>query len=382
MQRDLSILVGDAALKARIEKAYSVEHKFDEPLQVRTLSRVVFDPMWGLFVGGEHLAESLPLAGSVKRLCAALEEKTNGGKKVPRSVRRIGREKGSIFYLGIFVNCWGHLLLDGTRFLWAIVEGKVPRNATFAYSVLQKAGDTAGGMAPNFAALLETLGIKKEQCIRITEPTEFDEILFASEAFRTDRDAAAVHFYSREFAEVFEHIQKSLVPNPKPPHRKIYLSRSHWKQNALDIGERQLEKAFEKFGGFEIVSPERLTFQEMVKILSETKVLATTEGSIAHNAVFLPRGAEIVLLEKFNFPNHYQPTVNKMKGLKVTYIEANWTRWEVYKGGVWRGPFCLEVTRHVGEYLGCPASWSIATRVRYVWSIFWRKAYRAIRFSF
>ena len=62
MQRDLSIFVGDAALKARIEKAYSVEHKFDVPLQVRTLSRVVFDPMWGLFVDGEHLVESLPLA--------------------------------------------------------------------------------------------------------------------------------------------------------------------------------------------------------------------------------------------------------------------------------------------------------------------------------
>ena len=371
MQRDLSILVADAALKARIEKAYSVEHKFDAPLQVRTLSRVVFDPMWGLFVDGEHLVESLPLAQSGAREV-----------KVPRSVRKVGREKGPIFYLGVFYNCWGHLLLDGTRFLWAIAEGKVPRNATFAYSVLQKAGDTSGEMAPNFAALLKSFGIEKEQCIRITEPTEFDEILFASEAFRTDRDAVAVHFYSREFAETFEHIRKSIVSNPKPPSRKIYLSRSHWKQNALDIGERQLEKAFEKFGGFEIVSPERLTFQEMVKILSETKVLATTEGSIAHNAVFLPRGAEIVLLEKFNLPNHYQPVVNEMKGLKVTYIEANWTRWEVYKGGVWRGPFCLEVTRHVGEYLGCAASWSIATRVRYLWSIFWRKAYRAVRFSF
>ena len=380
MQRDLSILVADAALKARIEKAYSVEHKFDAPLQVRTLSRVVFDPMWGLFVDGEHLVESLPLAQSEKS--GAVLEKIKREVKVPRSVRRVGRGKGPIFYLGVFYNCWGHLLLDGTRFLWAVVEGKVPRDATFAYSVLQKAGDTAGEVAPNFAALLKSLGIEKEQCIRITEPTEFDEILFASEAFRTDRYSIASHFYSREFAEIFEHIQKSIVPNPKPPSRKIYLSRSHWKQNALDIGERQLEKAFEKFGGFEIVSPERLTFCEMVKLLSETKVLATTEGSIAHNAVFLPRGAEIVLLEKFNFPNHYQPIVNEMKGLKVTYIEANWTRWEVCKGGVWLGPFCLEVTRHVGEYLGCPASWSIATRARYLWSIFWRKAYRAIRFSF
>ena len=82
MQRDLSILVADAALKARIEKAYSVEHKFDAPLQVRTLSRVVFDPMWGLFVDGEHLVESLPLAQSGAREVKVPRRGGRGGIKV------------------------------------------------------------------------------------------------------------------------------------------------------------------------------------------------------------------------------------------------------------------------------------------------------------
>ena len=51
---NVEFYMDDARLKAAIEKAYSVSHRQEATLRLRTLTNVVFDPVCGLFKGGAN----------------------------------------------------------------------------------------------------------------------------------------------------------------------------------------------------------------------------------------------------------------------------------------------------------------------------------------
>ncbi|SDX72595.1 Protein of unknown function [Allochromatium warmingii] len=70
------------------------------------------------------------------------------------------------------------------------------------------------------------------------------------------------------------------------PSRKVYISRSRWKNKSRDLMNREeVEKVFAD-GGFDIVSPEDLSFQDQLKVFASAKILAGEAGSGLHNVVF------------------------------------------------------------------------------------------------
>ena len=84
-----------------------------------------------------------------------------------------------------------------------------------------------------------------------------------------------------------------------------------------------------------------MTLDEQLKVLYNCESFATTEGSISHNALFLKNGAHLVCLRKSAYINNYQFSINQMKMLRVTLIDANLT---LPSDEPWFKPFFMYVS--------------------------------------
>lgn len=374
---EAAIYIDDERLAARLKAACAESHRHPKagPLGMRVLHNAVFDPARGLYVDGQMLPQTFWVAQNGRRLAKLHAE---GEFTASVEVRQHLTRKA--YYLGIIHSCWGHCLLDCTRFLWPIVLGRLADDVELVYSLAQDPGSPEPeDMVSNFRALLECAGVDPRRLRRIRESTAFESLVLADEAFAYDEASPAGHTFTPEGAEMFQRLGERAGAVSGVPFRTVYLSRSHWRHNAVEFGEERVERAFRRCTGCEIVSPERLSFRQMVRLLSETKKLITTEGSLAHNAVFLPPGAEIVLLLKGEDYNRYQPMVNEMRGLRVTYVCAN-TSDRHYDRQHWRGPFFLHVTKSLAEYLHCDPEWPKWIRFRYLLHVFWNRCLRKVRF--
>lgn len=62
------------------------------------------------------------------------------------------------------------------------------------------------------------------------------------------------------------------------------------------MGEKSIEKLFQSYG-YEVIHPEALDIEEQVVMIANAKIIATTEGSIAHSLIFASPGTEVVLIK-------------------------------------------------------------------------------------
>ena len=373
----MKLFIGDENLKRDIARANSATHRVAGNLEVRTVRNAVFDPSLGLFEDGKPLVNSFPLATNGKKILRQLEA---SGFNAPGAGKVHAGDGSPLFYLGCLNACWGHLLIDCARYLWPVVEGRLPANTKFVYSILPGPNwSRPEKIVDNYAKLLAAVGIDPSRMIRVEEPTRFAELLMGDECFMKDEASPVEHFYAPEAKAMYERVSEILAPGVVKPFRKVFLSRGQWKACAKDIGEDRLVEVFRKHGDFEIVSPERLSLEEMVRLLRETKVLVATCGSLAHNAVFCQSGTELVLLYKINHVNTYQEMIDEMRGLEVVHVEANRTDTFVKSEHAWMGPFHLEVTDQVAKYLGCRAERPIKPRLKYLYLATCRQIRRMLK---
>lgn len=135
--------------------------------------------------------------------------------------------------------------------------------------------------------------------------------------------------------------------NGRTPYDKIYFTRTSL-DSSREYGENKIEQLFAK-RGFKIISPEKLSIIEQLQILLNCKEFSTTEGSIAHNVLFLRPDTKVVILRKANYVNSYQLAVNQIAEVNVTYIDAH-KSFFCNKKAPYLGPFYLCTTCHVAKY--------------------------------
>ena len=117
-----------------------------------------------------------------------------------------------------------------------------------------------------------------------------------------------------------------------------------------DLGEKVLDKVFKRLG-YQIIAPEKFTVNEQIWLLMNCKEVATTEGSIAHTAVFCNQGTNIVLIKKCNWVSMHQLVMNEVAKLNVTYIDAHHSCF-CDKTEPWHGPFFMCITKELQNYVG------------------------------
>lgn len=209
--------------------------------------------------------------------------------------------------------------------------------------------------------LFDLLGLDIDKIEMIKKPTRFRSVLVPDESFShmpddtlTDvSDKPAYSYpsgmmlrYSREYVETIDRIvAEALKRYPVKNCPKLYFSRT-------PRDERRSNKLIDKEmkrQGYKIVAPVNLSVAEQISYLQGCDKFMVTDGSIAHNAIFLREGTEFALLRKCPVLNWYTTAIIGAKNLKATIIDCHLS---TISGGY--KPFFFYVNKHLCEYLGIP----------------------------
>ncbi len=275
-----------------------------------------------------------------------------------------------VVYLGMFFDVWGHCITDCLRHLWFFNDAKIDdkiKKLRFVWT----ASSWGDNFADNFWEMLSLLGFSQDRLERIVKPTKFRRIWMPDSSFHFQdslkRDSLE---YTAEYLDTINLlIARATDGAPISPNRSIYLSRTSWKWNDKDFGEKYIERVFQNMD-FEIVHPQGLSFVEMVRLLQSVKRLASTEGSIAHNAIFLPQGAQTYIVRKRRGVIKYQPLIDCARSLETVYIDANLSHLQYCKEKLGHGPFFMYVNNRLARFAGIKSHFPVIDYLRYVITYF------------
>ena len=268
-----------------------------------------------------------------------------------------------VVFLGCFEKCWGHCLTDNLKHLWLMTSPLLNE-----FKQLRKVyvyEDEHMGVPTNFTQMLTLLGLSDKCITRISKPTLFKRVYVPDSSFFSDVDNKH-RYYTDSFSRTVESIISGVRKESEPVKRKkIYLSRAQWKCGNTDFGEWQVEKAF-KDKGFEILRPETLSFRELVSAMQNCECLGATEGSCAHNSIFLPKGSKILILRKADYVNEYQPVINEVRDLDVVYIDAHESFLLASHSAPFSGPFFIWVNKYLSAFLKIKTHFPLLSFMRYI----------------
>lgn len=241
--------------------------------------------------------------------------------KLPDRFNIINKTNKSIIYLGAITTVWGHYITDGLSKLWFLQSSLCHELINKGYVVALTGMYSNVSTCPNsFDQLLSLLNIDSKSLLFITEIMQFNDIYIPDNSIFIEN---GTRFCTKEYSKIIKQIITA-VPFHEVPlkHKKIYLSRTHLTNKHTEFGELAIENLFKSLG-FYIIYPEQYSLIEQINLYNQAQIVATTEGSIAHNVVFCSEATEIFLLRKAYYTNDYQYIINTVRNLNVTYIDAH-----------------------------------------------------------
>ena len=280
----------------------------------------------------------------------------------------IEESSSEVVYLGAFYSCWGHCLTDCLRRLWFIsspvVDGRI-KTLKFVYT----RSSWGGEMPENFWALLTALGLPRERLAFVDRPTRFRTIWVPDPCFYKSGRTGRIE-YTHEYADMIDRVITCVMQDRHAvPTRSVYFSRARWQLSGWQVNRERgmalVEAAFRQ-KGFEIVYPEKLSLAELVRLLQGCRAFASTDGSCAHNAIFLPKGATSIVVRKADYINQYQSAIHQLRGLNPVYIDANRSNMLEQKKYPMVGPFFLYVNHRLASFSGAKSYFPLGEYLIYV----------------
>ena len=284
----------------------------------------------------------------------------------------VSRDEEAV-YVGLLYNCWGHAFTDCLKHAWAWLPQHRHLLKPGVRWVYVTSGESANAdYSANMKEMFSLLGIDIASLERIERPTRFRRLYVPNAAWWNDRERGE-YVYSDLYRETIDYLVSRCLNGDRPsPRRMVYFSRTGWTKGArrFDFGEETVERAFaRRFPECEFVHPESLNFRQTVRLMQECRTLVSTEGSCAHNSLFMQDGSEVILLEKFGLRNErgigYQLTINDLRRLNAKRFHANFSTYYYNRQSPWWGPFYLYVSPDLARFLGTRVRFSIRERLRY-----------------
>lgn len=228
-----------------------------------------------------------------------------------------------VVYCGYLVNHWGHFLVEAVTRLWYALE----RDLTVDKYVFFLDEGQQRQIQGNYQAFFRLLGIW-DRLELISVPTAFREVIVPEIGFQ------CMNFYSPKYLAIFDAIAARITPEPQwEQPEKIFFTRSQFaKGNHYDFGLECLDNYFSR-NGYEVLAPETLTLEQMIHYIRGAKEVATLSGSVQHNMLFGKTGQKLNIMERFVINIDYQVSINQMRQLDVTYIDANYHLYTVDTAG-------------------------------------------------
>lgn len=252
-----------------------------------------------------------------------------------------------IIYIGFIVPIWGHVITDGLAKIWFLFSEDGQKliksnRSKIAYVTLRNEP------LPGYIVdLFRYAGLNIDDCIHVQFLSYCSNLIVPDNSFFIQNKKRLWTIeYKKTISTIIHNSQKGGCK--AHIYEKIYLTRTHL-QNRADYGEAEIEKVFGE-DGYHIIAPEEHSVSKQIFMFQNCKKLATTEGSISHNAIFLKDNATIVLIKKANFWNSYQIAINEVNNLNVIWIDSHRSTL-VNTQEPWRGPFYVFPSKKLLDYL-------------------------------
>lgn len=218
-----------------------------------------------------------------------------------------------VVYCGYLVNHWGHFLVEAVNRLWYALKAD-PSIDKYVFFVDENEERTVKGNYKEFFQLLKIW----DKLEIINKPTTYREMLIPELSF------FCMRYYSQAYLDIFDTVCRNAVVDPAwKPMDKIYFTRSSFaKGNDFDFGLDSLDNFFSN-NGFTPLAPETVTLSQMIYYLHNASEIATISGSVHHNMLFAPSGTKLTIVERLIINDDHQVSINRVKQLQVTSIDAN-----------------------------------------------------------
>ena len=255
------------------------------------------------------------------------------GEKCPDIVDK------TAIYLGHFQSShWGNFLIDNLSRLWYALQ--LPRSFVCVYA--SERLDIIS--RPSYKKVLSYLGIDDSSIIRVTQPTCFKELIVPQESFVHDS------YVSPIYLDIYDRITSAVRLNPDLNFEKVYFTRRQLKRRK-EVGERIFEEFF-RLNGFKVLAPEKLSLEDQISVVHNCKVIASIEGTLAHNIVFAHNGncGRQIILKKQSFVIPRQFQLNEVTGIPAEYLKVYAEPFKKFPLNYDRGPFLLWWNRQAEEF--------------------------------
>lgn len=249
-----------------------------------------------------------------------------------------------VLFLGYTISHWGTFLVDFTRRLWGIFE--LPGSVKVAFCGVGFEKGTFGANEERCYEFLKHLGLDRASVIDVRNPTRFKRVYVPQLGWKRKE------WIAPEYALTFRKARESLLASSRGKRDlpgKVYLSRTRFRPRK-EHGEAVIERCFSS-NGFEVIHPETLSLDEQMLIFSHADVIASLEGTVAHNILFAKPEAKQVIIRKQSEVNERQPLFNRVVGEDATYIDCFYEPFPCYPISHDDGPFLLLFNRNLKQFL-------------------------------
>lgn len=218
-----------------------------------------------------------------------------------------------VVYCGYLVNHWGHFLVEAVNRLWYALQAD-PTIDKYVFFVDENEDRTIKG---NYREFFQLLNIWDKLEI-INVPTTYREIIVPELSF------FCMRYCSQAYLDIFDTIVQNAPVDPAwTPMERIYFTRSNFaKGNNYDFGLDSLDSFFAN-NGFCLLAPETVTLSQMIYYIRNASEIATISGSVHHNMLFAREGTKLTIIERLIINDDHQVSINRVKQLDVTPIDAN-----------------------------------------------------------
>ncbi len=261
-----------------------------------------------------------------------------------------------IVYIGSLLNIYGHTFTDNLAKIWYVLfSPDYDSKIKIAYT----AQWGPKGVPAYVREIFELLGLNIDDFIHIEKPTRFRNVYIPDKTMERDADCNyyKIHPIAKDIYRLI--ISNALIKCPVSANtpQKLYYTRTKfnatgWFANGLrDIGEKSLEKVFEK-EGYTVISPEKYTISQQISLLQNCEDFVTTEGSISHNSIYLNPKARCIILRKVDWINKYQVALSQINDVPMIYIDVHNSFPVLKNERPYVGPFYMCITPYLEEFLG------------------------------
>ncbi|MFC0470041.1 DUF563 domain-containing protein [Halalkalibacter kiskunsagensis] len=221
-------------------------------------------------------------------------------EKSSKVIRQTG---DSIFLSGEISGAYGHFLLEVVSRLWITKFIDISQ-----YKFIMNPNDTNQWQLD----ILQALGIRKNQIVRINQPIVCDRLHIPVQTFVLRKYTSS--FANSIWRKIGDYYDEGVGP------KKIYVSRTKLKnKRRCLVNEKEVEKLFSSYG-FTIIHPQELSVIQQINIFRNANIIAGPSGSAMYNCVFQNKPTKKLILTSRLFFKQNDILINSSNQGQLNYF--------------------------------------------------------------